>query len=94
LSSHLSAKEDLANTIGTLLCGVIAIICGAYIPLKIMESDSHTPIEAIGNFRFVGPAFIVIGFVGQMACYWNFIFDAKGAPLIEGMQKHLIAKGL
>ena len=90
----MSANEKLADIFGTLLCGAIAIICGAFIPLKIINSDSHTLIEEIGNFRFIGPAFILIGIIGNLACYWNFVFDAKGAPLIEGMQKHLIVKGL
>jgi len=90
----MSAKENLKNSFGTLLCGVIATIFGAYIPLEIINSDSHTLIEEIGNFRFIGPAFILIGIIGSLACYWNFIFDAKGAPLIEGMQEHLIVKGL
>ena len=90
----MSAKENLANAYGTLLCGVVAIIFGAFIPLKIINSDGHTLIEAIGNFRFIGPIFILIGIIGCLTCYWNFIFDAKGSPLIEGMQKHLIVKGL
>ena len=76
------------------MCGVVAIICGVFIPMKIINSDSHTLIEEIGIFRLVGPAFIQVGIIGTLACNWNFIFVAKGAPLIEGMQRHLIVKGL
>lgn len=90
----MSAKENLANTFGTLMTVVIAIICVAFIPFKIINSDSHTVIAEIGNFRFIGPAFILIGIIGYLACCWNFIFDAKGIPAIEGMQKNLIVKGL
>jgi protein-S-isoprenylcysteine O-methyltransferase Ste14 len=90
----MSAKENLANTFGTLLTVVIAIFCGAFIPYKIINSQSHTVIEEIGNFRYIGPAFILIGIIGYLPCCWNFIFDAKGIPAMEGMQKHLIVKGL
>ena len=90
----MSAKENLANAFGTFICGVIAFICATFIPFKIINADNHTMIAEIGVFRFIGPAFILIGIVGCLACYWNFIFDAKGSPMIEGMQKHLIVKGL
>lgn len=90
----MSAKETLANTYGTLLTVVIAIICGAYIPFKIINAESHTVIAAIDNFRFIGPIFILVGIIGYLACCWNFIVDAKGFPAIEGMHEHLIVKGL
>lgn len=90
----MSAKENLANTFGTLVTVVIAIICGAFIPFKIINSENHTVIAGIGNFRLIGLAFILPGIIGYLACCWNFIFDAKGIPVIEGMQKHLIVKGL
>lgn len=89
----MSAKENFANTFGTLICGVVAIAFGVFIPFKIINAENHTIIAEIGALRFIGPGFILIGIVGTLACYWNFIFDAKGAPLIEGMQKHLIVKG-
>jgi protein-S-isoprenylcysteine O-methyltransferase Ste14 len=94
IREFISAKENLANAFGTLMAVVIAIICVAFIPFKIMNSESHTVIAEIGNFRFIGPTFILIGIVGYLACCWNFIFDAKGIPALEGMQKHLIVKGL
>jgi len=90
----MSAKENFANAFGTLICGVVAFAFGVLIPFKIINAENHRVIAEIGNFRFIGPAFILIGLVGTLTCYWNFIFDAKGAPLIEGMQKHLIVKGL
>lgn len=43
----MSAKENLENTFDTLLCGVIDTICGAYIPLEIINSDGHTLIEGM-----------------------------------------------
>ena len=89
----MSAKENLANAFGTLMAVVIAIICVAFIPFKIINSENHTVIAEIGNFRFVGFALILIGIIGYLACCWNFVFDAKGIPAIEGMQKHLIVKG-
>jgi len=90
----MSAKENFANAFGTLICGVVAFAFGVFIPFKIVNAETHTIFAEIGVLRFIGPAFILIGLVGTLACYWNFIFDAKGAPLIEGMQKHLIVKGL
>ena len=90
----MSAKEILANTFGTLLTVVIAIICGVFIPIEIVNSKSHTVIAEIGNFRLIGPVFISIGVISYLSCCWNFIFDAKGIPMVEGMQKHLIVKGL
>ena len=35
------AKETMANTFGTLVTVVIAIICGAFIRYKIINSASH-----------------------------------------------------
>lgn len=90
----MSAKEYFANTFGPLICGLVAVAFGVFIPFKIIHAENHTAIETIGVLRFIGPAFIFIGMMGTLACYWNFIFDAKGAPLIEGMQKYLIVKGL
>ena len=90
----MSAKENLVNALGTLICGAVAFICATFIPFKIINVENHTVIAVIGDFRFIGPAFILIGIIGCLACYWNFIIDAKGAPLIEGMQQHLIVKGL
>jgi protein-S-isoprenylcysteine O-methyltransferase Ste14 len=90
----MSPKEYLANTFGTVLTVVIAIIFGAFIPFKIINSQSHTVFAEIGNLRFIGPAFILIGAIGYLACCWKFILDAKGIPAMEGMQKHLIVKGV
>ena len=90
----MSAKETFANTFGTLICGFVAFTFGVFIPLKIINAENHTIFAEIGVLRFIGPAFIFVGLIGTLACYWNFIYDAKGAPLIEGMQKHLIVKGL
>jgi protein-S-isoprenylcysteine O-methyltransferase Ste14 len=90
----MSAKENFANTFGTLICGAVAFTFGFFIPSKIINAENHTIFAEIGVLRFIGPVFILIGLIGTLACYWNFIFDAKGAPLIEGMQKYLIVKGL
>jgi protein-S-isoprenylcysteine O-methyltransferase Ste14 len=90
----MSAKENLVNTFGTLMTVVIAIIFGAFVPFKLINAESHTVIAEIGNFRFIGLSLIFTGIIGYLACCWNFIFDAKGIPAIEGMQKHLIVKGL
>ena len=89
----MSAKENLLNAFGTLMTAVIAFVFGVFIPFEIVNSESHGVIAEIGNFRFIGPAFILIGIIGYLACCWNFIFDAKGIPAVEGMQKHLIVKG-
>ena len=47
-------------------------------------------------FTFIGPILIVIGIIGYLLCFWNFIFDAKGTPFPgDGdSQKYLIVKGL
>jgi protein-S-isoprenylcysteine O-methyltransferase Ste14 len=90
----MSAKENLANAFGTLMASVIGIIFCVYIPIEIVNSKSHTFIAEIGDFRLIGPVFISIGVISYLACCWNFIFDAKGIPAVEGMQKHLIVKGL
>lgn len=90
----MSAKENLANFLGTMMTGVIVFTCAFFIPFEIANSESHRVIAELGSFRFLGPALIVIGSIGYVACCWNFIFDAKGIPMGEGMQKHLIVKGL
>ena len=65
-----------------------------FVPFQIIDAESHTVIAETGILQFIGLAFILIGIIGYLACFWNFIFDAKGVPLFEGMQKHLIVKGL
>ena len=69
----MSAKENLMNTFGTLMTVVIAIICGAFVPFKIINAESHTVIAEIGNFRFIGPSIIFTGIIGYSACCWNFM---------------------
>lgn len=93
ISDSMAVKEHLANTFGTVMTLVIAIIFSVFIPYKVINSEGHTIIAEIGNFRFIGPTFILIGAIGYLACCWNFIFEAKGIPAMEGMQKHLIVKG-
>jgi predicted permease len=53
----MSAKENLANAFGTLICGVIAFVCATFIPFEIINAENHTIITEIGDFRFIGPIF-------------------------------------
>jgi protein-S-isoprenylcysteine O-methyltransferase Ste14 len=90
----MSVGENILNTFGTLLCALIVISLASYVPYEIISSENHTVIDQIGNIGFIGPCLIVIGIIGYLLCFWNFIFDAKGTPLPMGTQKHLIVKGL
>jgi hypothetical protein len=52
IREFISAKENLANAFGTLMAVVIAIICVAFIPFKIMNSESHTVYCRNRKFSF------------------------------------------
>ena len=83
-----------ANIFGTLCCAIIVAGLATIIPHAIVTSENHTVIPEMGKIRFIGPFLILAGIIGYLMCFWNFIFDAKGTPLLEGTQKHLIVKGL
>ena len=89
----MSWKENLMISFGNLMCVAVAIFVIVVLPFEIINAESHTVLEKNGNFKFIGLAFILFGIVGYLACFWSFIFDAKGAPLFDGMQKHLTVKG-
>jgi len=44
---------------------------------------------APGSVRYVGPLLVLIGILGYLWCFSNFIVDARGTPLLWGTQKHL-----
>ena len=88
-----SVKEYIRNTSLALLCAFIVILLAYAVPSEIISSEKHIVIEQIGQLRFIGPIFIVIGVVGYLVCFWNFIFIAKGSPW-PGDQNHLIVNGL
>ena len=82
------------NINGTFICAIIVISCGTYYPYKIISSENHTIITQIDKIRFIGPFLILIGTIGFLLCFWNFIFDAKRSPLPADTQNYLIEKGL
>ena len=87
-----SIKEYIRN-ISLALLGAFIVMLGTYaIPSQIISSEKHMIIDQIGKIRFIGPILIVIGTIGYLLCFWNFIFQARGSPF-PGDQKHLIVKG-
>ena len=90
-----SVKEYIRNTSLALLHTFTLILLAYALPYQyeMISSEKHIFIDQIGKIRFIGPILIVIGIIGYLPCFWNFIFDAKGSPL-PGDQKHLIVKGL
>lgn len=89
----MSVKEKIRNTSVNLLWACIVITFAVCFPHNIISDENHIVIDQIGKIRFIGPILIVIGIIGYLLCFWNFIFDAKGTPM-PGDQKHLIVKGL
>ena len=90
----MSIGENIRNTSGTLVCALIALGFATVVPYKMISSENHLVIDQIEKISFIGPIFIVIGIIGYLLCFWNFIFDARGTPLPGDTQKHLIVKGL
>ena len=89
----MSETKTIVNAIGTLICLMIAIFFGAFVPYKIVTSENHFVIGQIFTLRFIGPILIFIGTIGYLMCFWNFIFNAKGTPL-PNTQHNLIVNGL
>ncbi len=89
----MSRNPFFGNAFGTLLCFIIAVIFIAYIPYKILSRGGTIAIAEIAIFKFLGPVFIVAGFIGFLPCYWRFIVEAKGSPM-QGNSQNLIVKGL
>jgi len=93
---NITSVKEYSRNISLALLHAFAILLLAYaLPYQyeMFSSEKYIVIEQIGKFRFIGPILIVIGIIGYLPCFWNFIFDAKGSPL-PGDQKHLIVKGL
>lgn len=90
----MSNSGNIVNILGTFFCAIIVVILATVVPYEIVTSENHTVIPEIGKIRIVGPFLIFAGIIGYLLCFWNFIFDAKGMPYPEGIQKHLIVKGL
>ena len=90
----MSVKENIRNTSVNLLWVFIVITFAVFFPHHIISDENHIVIDQIGKFRFIGPILIIIGIIGHLLCFWNFIFDAKGTPFPGDTQKYLIVKGL
>ena len=90
-----SVKEYIRNTSLALLHAFTLLLLAYALPYQyeMISPETYIVNDQIGGIRFVGPILIVIGIIGCLSCFWNFIFDAKGSPL-PGDQKHLIVKGL
>ncbi len=89
----MSRSQFIENTLKTFFFAFIVVFVAAYIPYKIVTAESHTDIAGIGRFHFMGYFLIVSGVIGYLACFWNFIVDAKGSP-IPGDTQDLIVRGL
>jgi protein-S-isoprenylcysteine O-methyltransferase Ste14 len=87
-------NTKIVNIIGTIACALLVIFLATFVPYKIISAENHPIIIQLGKIRFSGPFLILIGIIGYLLCFWNFIFDAKGTPLPGGTQDHLIVKGL
>ena len=90
----MSRHQFVENLLKTILFAIgIVFFVIAYIPYKIITAQNHAVIAEIGIFRFAGYIFIGSGIIGYLICFWNFIVDAKGSPIL-GDTQHLIVKGL
>lgn len=89
----MSRNPFIENLLKTFLFVFIVLFVAAYIPYKIVTAESHTVIAAIGRFHSIGYFLIASGAIGYLACFWNFIVDAKGSP-IPGDTQDLIVRGL
>ena len=89
----MSNSPFIENALKTFLFAFIVVFVAAYIPYKIVTAESHTVIAGIGRFHVIGYFLIASGVIGYLACFWNFIVDAKGSP-IPGDTQDLIVSGL
>ena len=89
----MSNNQFIERLPGTFLCAIIVLFFVAYVPYKIATSEHYGFITEIGQIRLLGPFLILIGIFGYLACFSNFIKDAKGSPIMGDSQR-LIVKGL
>jgi protein-S-isoprenylcysteine O-methyltransferase Ste14 len=90
----MSFKEIIRNTSVNALWFCIVITFAVFFPNHIISHENHIVIDQIGTYRFIGLILMVMGILGYLLCFWNFIFDAKGTPFPGDTQKRLILKGL
>jgi protein-S-isoprenylcysteine O-methyltransferase Ste14 len=90
----MATKEDTQNITGTVMCALIVIFLATAVPYRIISSENQSVPLQLNNFRYIGPPLILVGIVGYILCFLNFINDAKGTPLPGGTQEHLIVTGL
>ena len=89
----MARNQSIENIFGTILCATIILIFVAFVPYQIVTSESHKIITAIGRLRIIGPFIILLGIVGYLICFYNFVKDAKGSPIMGDSQR-LIVSGL
>ena len=90
----MSRHRFIENALKTGLFAIsIVFFVIAYIPYKIISAENHAVIAGMGRFRFAGYIFIGSGILGYLICFWHFIVDAKGSPIL-GDTQHLIVRGL
>ena len=87
-------NENIENILGTVACALLVTFLATVVPYRMISSESHTVLLQLNPVRSLGPFLIVLGILGYLLCFSNFILDAKGTPLPLGTQKHLIVKGL
>jgi protein-S-isoprenylcysteine O-methyltransferase Ste14 len=92
--ANMSKNENINNIIGTAACGLLVTFLATLVPYRIISSENHTVLPQLEPVRFLGPFLVLLGILGYLVCFSNFILDAKGTPLPLGTQKHLIVKGL
>lgn len=81
------------NLLRIVLFTALVLIFSAFIPYGIATSKSSTVIAGLEKFRQLGQLLMVVGVVGYLLCFRNFLIDAQGSPIPWDSQK-LIVKGL